>query len=751
MRRTSLIAAVTAILAWDPASLHAAESGNAMWVTVRINGTEQTSPALIEIHPDGAIHAPVVATESWRLPRLAIPHGAMDSSRGMVRLNTRPGFDAQLDERQGQLDLVVAPWLYDAQIFALGRAQEPLRAAPLAMMVDYDLYATSDGHASGALDTSLGAGRVSLGSTWQAGHAAGGGLQRLETALRISFPEQMASLGLGDAIGAAMTATRAVRFTGLQWSSDYTTQPDFLPFALPAAEGVAVVPSTVDLFVNGSFVATRTVDPGPFAVHDVPVPVGSGEVELRIRDSMGREQRVTRRFLATPQLLRPGLVAHSLELGAMRRDFGLREADYGPGFAAFSLRRGMSAGTTLAAGAELLANQGTVRAEAVQSLSGADLLSIGIAAGGRFGSAGLAGDLSWQHRRSNFEWGTQLRVMERAYVDMGRDDSGTSMSLASQLSFRLARRTGISLIHALRRETGQRAIEVLTLSASSGPVAGGSVHAYLTRSSGSSGDVQAGLYYSLALGPVSTGLGFVQDGRRSSASVRAGRNADRHAGWGWDASAHTGDNAYQALRLQTQGSRGGSEVQLMSHRKATTAAAAWHGGVILQSRSIHLAPALGESAAVVELPGLADIPVYHDGLLLGRTDARGRLVAPELRSYELNRFLIKGNEVPIATWLAADSLQLRPYSRNVYRLQFATRLDWAEFLLTLPDGSPVPAGARVDAGDEPAMVGEAGLIAAPLAPGRSLRVHWTGGTCSASPGPAQIAAAIAGPVPLECR
>ena len=44
----------------------------------------------------------------------------------------------------------------------------------------------------------------------------------------------------------------AVRLGGLQWATNFSIQPDFIPFPLPEMSGEVAMPSTVDLYVNNT-------------------------------------------------------------------------------------------------------------------------------------------------------------------------------------------------------------------------------------------------------------------------------------------------------------------------------------------------------------------------------------------------------------------------------------------------------------------------------------------------------------------
>ncbi len=98
---------------------------------------------------------------------------------------------------------------------------------------------------------------------------------RLDTTWTRDFPDRMATLRVGDSISTPGPWGRAVRFGGLQFGTNFSTQPMLVTTPLLAAQGEAVVPSTVDVFVNGRPIASEQVPPGPFSIDRLPVLTGA--------------------------------------------------------------------------------------------------------------------------------------------------------------------------------------------------------------------------------------------------------------------------------------------------------------------------------------------------------------------------------------------------------------------------------------------------------------------------------------------
>ena len=84
-----------------------------------------------------------------------------------------------------------------------------------------------------------------------------------------------------------------VRFAGVQYGTNFGTDPAFVPFPLPTIGGLARQELAVDLLINDLERVKSNVPAGPFSISNLPVLTGSGEVQLRVTDLLGRQQVVT--------------------------------------------------------------------------------------------------------------------------------------------------------------------------------------------------------------------------------------------------------------------------------------------------------------------------------------------------------------------------------------------------------------------------------------------------------------------------
>ena len=117
------------------------------------------------------------------------------------------------------------------------------------------------------------------------------------------MPASMTSFRLGDTNSRPGQWGGAVHFGGIQWATNFTTQPRFVPFPTLAVAGEAILPSTVDVFVNNALRMHTDVPSGPFSLTNVPVLSGQGDANIVVKDILGREQIITLPYYVTPQLL----------------------------------------------------------------------------------------------------------------------------------------------------------------------------------------------------------------------------------------------------------------------------------------------------------------------------------------------------------------------------------------------------------------------------------------------------------------
>ena len=261
---------------------------------VDVNAQGLADTVLVLRGADGRIAVPADSLDRWRLrrpgvaPRFhdGVPYYPLDAIQGVTY-----AYDAI--RQRLTINAPAAAFTDTRFANAAERYPAPI-ASQLGGFLNYNLFA------SRASDESQYAGQFEAGVFSAYGVLVAGLLAqdsadarsvvRLDTTWTTDYPQKLTTLRIGDAVNVPGAWGRAVRFGGIQYGTNFSTQPGYITFPAIAANGQAALPSTVDVFVNNALVAQRPVPPGPFSITNIPTVNGSGNVQLVVRDLFGREQ-----------------------------------------------------------------------------------------------------------------------------------------------------------------------------------------------------------------------------------------------------------------------------------------------------------------------------------------------------------------------------------------------------------------------------------------------------------------------------
>jgi len=687
---------------------------------------------------------------AWHL-RLPGMSASTQDIQPRVRIDNVPALHATLDTGNSLLRIDADASLFAAQLMqGARRTASPDQGVP-AFFADYDLFAERDNHAardySGHFVLGASLGRASLASGWLAAYgnrdriaAAGEPLppawSRLETALLLDWPEYTARLTLGDSITQPGTLGQAVRFSGVHWATDYATQPGLTPYAMPAISGTATLPSSIELYLNQSLLERSTVDPGPFELRNLPVPIGQGDVSVRMRDLLGREQFLSLPYLVSPELLAPGLTLTDFSAGAVRRQYGLANFDYGSPFVTVAFRHGQTDILTYNASVEGLSDQFTTRLGAALRLASNLTVSFTPAASHSAQGDGHAIDAGATSLFGIGQISMHLRTASRDFVELGSDAQWFHLHTewASQASVQLPRLGSLALIYGRRTAFDAPRTTAATLNYNHTLRGLGAFGVFISRTQSYSSDLVVGLMFTrLLAGRTTASAGITRDDYGTTMNARAGAAPPPDSGWGWDVATTRGATDSVGLRLQERSAYGVATGEVDSTASSKTALFSWQSGLLWTGNRTWLGQTLSAPAALVELPELSRVRVLHDGQPAGETDGQGRLLVVGLRPFEDNTLRLVQEDLPLTAIVPADSIVVRPYSRGVVEALFPVDAASSEsIVLQLDAGGPVPAGARIILGAHVLPVGRDGLAQIPvLQRATEASVKWPGGECRA--------------------
>jgi outer membrane usher protein len=539
---------------------------------------------------------------------------------------------------------------------------------------------------------------------------------RLDSTYTFSDTSSLLRYRAGDFISGALAWTRPVRLGGAQLTSDFSMRPDLVTFPLPSLSGSAAVPSTVDVMVNGKRLLSREVGAGPFEIPQLPVVTGAGTVALTLTNALGRQVVTTLPFYASADLLAPGLQTFSAQAGAVRRNWGQLSNDYGQLASSATWRRGLSPNLTVEGSAE--ATPGTFMAGAGAVVNVGNLAVLNVAVAGSNGS--VAGEPASRGTRvsagvqrvgSQFSFSASLAVAGTNFRDIAavhgdpvprmQFSAGGGVSLGALGSVgmsytRLKRDAGVTVSGGVSQRERLQSARVLSASYS---VQLGGVSLYATGfrdfdKSGSSG-ISIGL--TMPLGPRSSVSASMGNNAGSvSRQVQAQQSAVGVGDWGYRTLAADGAVAHQFAQVQYKSpwallsagaDRAGSE---------TTLSLQSQGALAFIDGSVFAANTISDSFALVDTNGLAGVHVLLENRVAGITNAKGQLLIPGLRGFDVNHLAVDPTDIPPDTTLNVAARAVRLPDNSGMVLRFAVSVSRGALLRLLDaTGKPVPVGSAV--------------------------------------------------------
>jgi outer membrane usher protein len=721
-----------------------AVAADEVFLALRINRLEPAETVLLlRRRSDGRLLARGEDLQRWRLRvpgAVALRHGGED----WYSLDALPGLTYRVDESRQTLSVDAPPGLFSATSLTGKDASFSVPPpAPPGVFLNYDLSLDrSDGptHAGGLFDMGVfNAWGTGTGSVLARDTGVGAHFVRLDTTWTQDRPAQLASVRIGDAISAAGSWGRSLRFGGVQWATNFATRPGLVTFPLPSASAEAVLPSTVDLFVNNTLRLRRDVPTGPFTIHDLPVVSGQGEARLVVRDLLGREQVITLPYYASPRLLQQGLREYSYEMGFVRNNYGIASNDYGRFAAVATHRLGFSDAFTGEARGELLREQQTVGVSGAWLWPTAGLFSASVAASHARRGTGELVALGFERQSRSLSIGGNVQLASQRFVQLGLQPGELAPRQVTQL-FVGANAGGYGSLAASYTHQAYRDRDEVKLANASYSIGLGKLgflsFSVLRVLSGET-KTSFSLNFTFVLGDRSSvSVSAARDPTGNEAVVQTQRNLPPGDGFGYRivAGATEATNSQRmGAALSVQNAFGLYSLEAARDGGQTGFRAGARGSVAMLGGDVFMSRQIGDAFAVVQVPDYPGVRVYADNQVVGRTATNGSALVPRLRPYQKNTIRIEQADLPMDAEIDALEQDTVPYLRSGVLLQIPVRRSRGALLTVILDnGEPLPSGAVVQIAGEknefPAgLKGE--VYVTGLSPNNRVHISWRGQRC----------------------
>jgi outer membrane usher protein len=676
----------------------------------------------------------------FRLPANVVP-----VTDDLIALTSLPGVSARFDAATQTIYFTAAS---EALLPNLLRpAANPASAIPLQSAVgatlNYDVVgAVSNGHAygSGLFDARIFS-PIGVASTdfLAYGGANPNGLgqdpvTRLDSTYVYSDFNAQRRYWLGDVISGGLTWTRPVRLGGAQVTRDFTMRPDLVTFPLPIVSGTAAVPSTVDVLVNGTRVLSSQAQPGPFQVPQLPIVTGAGTVQVTVTNALGQQVTTTLPFYASASLLAPGLHTYSLEAGWVRLNWGLVSNDYRAFAASGTYRRGLTDNVTIEMHAEETRDQFMGGGGVVVNAFDFAVVNLGGAASTAEGHTGGELAVGVQRISPTFSFGASAVLATPGFRDIAamNGDPVPTREISANASAYLGKwgTVGLAWLQVDRPAatslvslTGPPAFNPPGMQPSPSGIGLGNgslpfVPAQTSQVLTASYSVQlfhkvfffANVFHDFAIGGGDgASVGFtIPLGRRSSVSasgnyqngspaygqVQVQQNAVNIGDWGYQAFVSGPSNDHEFGQLQYKSPWSLFTVGVDHLDRETTLRVEAQGAFTVADDRLFASNTIDQSFAVVDTGGVGGVHVLYENRPDGITDSSGRLLVPDLRSWDVNRLSIDPADVPIDAQVPYTERQVRPPDRSGVVVKFPIRkINGALLVLVDDTGHPIPVGS----------------------------------------------------------
>lgn len=573
-----------------------------------------------------------------------------------------------------------------------------------------------------------------------------------------------------------------VPLTGVHLRSDASMLPYSQRNFAPVFRGVARTQARIQVWQGTTLLKELNVAPGPFELDDLTPPGRGGDLEVRVLEADGSEQRFTLPYSPAVELLRPGQVRFSLAAGRLRDATLKRQPMVIDGV----FRRGVSNHTTaylggqaspdytaLMIGAALNTPVGALAADLTRSqahIHGQDETgnSLGLAFSRSWPTGGPAIALELRHaptpgyqslasaaRRQDQP--TPLKantrpagLRDRASATLTLDvtqDAQLNAGLLLQRDWQTpgwARQYQVGYTHRFRRFS-------LSLDTVRARDAQGQPDGQTRLSLNIPLDVRFGGSQSL-----SAAFTRRRDGTHDERlSLRGSAGESRQLAYTLTTSRNSQSSTASSLGGSYQSSRALLSGALSQGDGYRTTALGLNGSLLAHPEGITLTPMQGDTFAVLVAPGGTGARVAQQpGLAL---DSQGQAVVAGLQPYQMNELILDPAGAADSVEFEETEQRIAPRSGAVVLVKFPTRS--GSVLLArgqLPDGAPLPFGASLqdEQGQALGVVGQGGLIYLRLGdePG-ALRANWGPGAdqhCTL-PIPQPLPAADEPPRDLTCH
>lgn len=547
----------------------------------------------------------------------------------------------------------------------------------------------------------------------------------------------------------------SVRFKGAQLSSELGMLTDDEVGFAPTVRGIAETNATVEISQNNYIIYSATVPAGAFEINDIYPSGSNGDLTVKIIEADGRERTYTQAYSYLPVMTRRGNVRYSLVAGEYTNK-GKEAPKFTQGTLVYGLTDNLTGyGGLIAAQAYKALNLGVgvnspwgglsfdVTNSSSQERSGRK--NTGQSA--RFLYSKTLSETDTTFTMVGYRYSTESYRTFSQHVDeqdqiqtpyYGRQKSRFDVNVNQSLAGRGSLFLSMGETSYWNRQGSTRRWQF----GYNGSYADVSYSFALSRTEGQGGNQRADNQMTASF---SIPFGDTRRSQRLYSSLTTSNQGDTSVQTGVSGNlndSNTLNYSAQGSHSKTSGSAGSVGVNWDTPTAKISAnygqgRASKHmdvgatGSVVVHSGGITLGQPVGETFALVEVPGTKGIGVDSSNAV--RTDAKGYAVVPYAQPYRYNWINLETSTFGSDVEIAESSHQVVPTRGAVVKTQFLAEAGRRiQFELHLKNGQKLPFGAQA-VGEDGKILGvidnSSRLLVFGITNSGSFNVAWSGGAC----------------------
>ncbi len=707
---------------------------------VYINGELSEQSDLILKDKQGIIYVPVTALSSANID--------IDKARIIIYLDQKfislgdfPQITYEIDVENLALKLTVPLEYFRYHVVDMG-ASEVVHPPPppWGAFLNYNFFATNThttNNVSAVFKLNIfspyGVGNTTFAATTAPAQRP---YVRLLTTWIIDDPDNMRTMSFGDNISPPTNWNGSVNFGGVQWGTNFKTQPTFITFPLPGFRGAAIVPTAMDLFINNVMVKSQKVAPGIYDITNIPMVDGYGNVKIITKDILGRDQIVNANYYISTTLLEKGLASYTYEFGLIRQDLGIYSNNYSQALAAATYGLGLTNSTTFQLHGELLSYEQAAGFTLTQLIStfGVFTGSLAFSKSYLLGKGGTL-QLAFQRQTQGFSFGFSSQYNTAHFTQSGAQPGQLQPKLIAQIfaSYPFGRSNlSANYTKQLNRTSPSISFIAATLSTSLFNQISLGFTMIDTLTGPGKKSYFLNLTYAMDDNTFLNG-GYSNIEGTQNKTLQLIRQLPTGPGYGYSLAVQRGANNSDSGSLSLQNDIGTYIFRSTGGGGTTTNSLDVSGSLIYMARNLKMARTITTSFGYVHIPEFENIGIYYENQLISTTDKHGFAFVPNLLPFQKLKINIDPNTVPLNTQIDKYEDYVIPYRDAGALVEFKVKtIRSAVFTLKQENGSNVPEGADisiVDSTETFVSGGDGQVFVTNLPEQFTGHVIWGGGGC----------------------